>query len=97
MDALRRELSYLFLRFDQIRTEELRFLHPEDKRRILMASRTMAEIDREGNVRITGMLDLDLTKLLPTEGAYRTERGAAEPSPHKGVVARGSTPSPSWA
>ena len=48
MDALRRELSYLFLRFDQIRTEELRFLHPEDKRRILMASRTMAEMTAKG-------------------------------------------------
>ena len=97
MDALRRELDYLFLRFDQIRTEELRFLHPEDRRHILMASRTTAEIDRKGNVKITGMLNLDVTKLLPTAGAYRTEHGAANLPPHKGVVARGSTPSPSSA
>lgn len=92
LDALRRAFDLVFWRLEQIRREELRFLHPEDKRRVLMASRTRVEIDREGRVRITGMVDLDVTRLLPTDGAYRTDPAGPEPPEYAGVVERGITP-----
>lgn len=62
VEALRRDLAHLWVRFEQIRTDELRFLDPEDKRKVLRAARATAEIDREGNVRISSMLNLDVTE-----------------------------------
>ena len=84
----------VFARFEQIRTEDLHYLDPEDKRRILRGAKVRAEIDREGNVTITGMLDFDITKLLPTDGPYRTDLDRPEPPPFKDVVTMGNTPMP---
>jgi hypothetical protein len=98
MESLRRELHLVFARGEQIRTMELRFLHPEDKRRVLIASRTKADIDCDGNVTITGLLNLDIARLLPTDGMYRTDREGREPAPYeKGVVGIGNVPSASSA
>lgn len=92
LEALRRDLFMVFARFEQIRTEDLRYLAPEDKRRILRGAKVRAEIDREGKVTITGVLGLDVTRLLPTDGPYRTDPGRPEPPSYKGVVTMGNTP-----
>jgi hypothetical protein len=94
MEALRREMNLMFARAEQIRCDELRYLDPEDQRKVLMASRTTATIDQLGNVTITGLLNLDIAELLPTEGLYETRPGGEESPRHEGVVKLGSTPWP---
>lgn len=91
LDTLRREIDMLWARSVQIRDQELRYLAPEDKRRVLRSAKVRAEIDREGRVKITGMLFLDVTRLLPTDGPYRTDPERPEPPPFKGVVTMGNT------
>lgn len=97
VERLRRDLVMLCVRLDQIERGDLRHLRPGDQRQALLNSRTTAEIDREGNVTITGMLDLDMTELLPTDEVYEIRPGGEEPQRHKGVVKLGSTPSASSA
>lgn len=92
MEALRREMNLLRARGEQIRTEETRYLPPEDRRRILRAAKVVAEIDREGNVTIRGMLHLDIIRLLPTDGLYQTDPERPEPPSFKGVVEMGNIP-----
>lgn len=87
---LRRLINMIWDRYRQIREDELRYLDPEDKRRVLRGAKVRAEIDREGRVKITGMLDLDIAELLLVDGPFRVEPDKPEPPPFKGVVEIGN-------
>ncbi len=96
-DAVREVVDLIWSRQAQIRAGELARLRPEDRRRVLIGAMVKARIDREGNVSVTGMLDMDIAELLPpsgeTEGPFRTEPakpGKTGTPEHEGVVSLGS-------
>ncbi len=75
----------------------LRHLPPEERRTAYDALRLTAHVGEEGDVRITGVVDADITELLPTSWAG-AKAGARDhnprinprlPTSHKGVVSVG--------
>jgi hypothetical protein len=85
IEKLRREMMLVFARFEQIRTEELLRLEPED-RRAYLALRLRVGADNEKNVRITGVFDHDIAEIMPTKGLYRVSPNRTDVKEHKGVV-----------
>jgi predicted nuclease with TOPRIM domain len=83
---LRRELRMVFARFEQIRTEELRHLEGEERRRAYEALRLRVEVDEKGDARLFGVFGQNIADVLPTEGAYRVDHQPEPVKQHKGVV-----------
>jgi hypothetical protein len=78
----------VFARFEQIRTEELRHLVGEERRRAYEALRLRVEIDEQGNTRVAGAFGQDIADVLPgADGvAYRVDHDRETVKQHKGVV-----------
>jgi len=85
---LRRELRTVFARFEQIRTEELRHLVGEERRRAYEALRLRVEVDEQGNTRVAGAFGQDIADVLPgADGvAYRVDHDRETVKQHKGIV-----------
>lgn len=93
IERLRRELDMVWMRFEQIRCEELRHLVGEDRRSVYGGLRLRVEIDKQGNARITGVFDVDIVELVPVgdTGLYRSSRRDEPPKPYEGVVSLKNT------
>jgi Recombinase zinc beta ribbon domain len=71
-----REMS--LSQFSVVRGLNLHTLSPENRRRVLQALRIRVEVDKDGNVSISGVFDVHITNLLPMA------HGSVEhPHPHK--------------
>jgi hypothetical protein len=78
-------------RFSAMRGMDLRWLSPEDRRRVLQALRTRVEVDKDGNVSISGVFEAYITDLLPMVNApadepYTRKFRYEVPDPHPGVL-----------
>ncbi len=99
LEALQSEQEKAFGGFYAIRNALIHDRTPEERRRILQALRITVEVDVEGNARIKGIFDQDLTELLPVEGVHSV-RTHDEPVPdkdyrdYKGVVTLDSSRRP---
>jgi hypothetical protein len=94
---LQSEREMVFRRFAAMRGIDLRCAGPEDRRRVLQALGVRAEVDKNGDVRISGVFDADITELLPMVHAPADELYSRRfryeiPPPFQGVVALTSTP-----
>jgi site-specific DNA recombinase len=83
---LRRELRMVFARFEQIRTEELRHLEGEERRRAYEALRLRVEVDEKGDARLFGVFGQNIADVLSTDGPYRVDHEPEPVKQHKGVV-----------
>jgi hypothetical protein len=91
IEKLRRDREMMVGRFSAMRGMDLRILSPENRRRVLQALRIRVEVDKDGNVRISGMFDAYITEWLPMAHAPAdepyTHRFFYEiPDPHPGGV-----------
>jgi site-specific DNA recombinase len=101
IEKLQRDRDMMLERFFTLRSMDLLILSPEERRRVLQALRIRAEVDRDGNVRISGVFDAYITDLLPMADASADERHRPKrhtlkfhyglphyevPDPHPGVV-----------
>jgi hypothetical protein len=90
IEKLRRDVAMIWARFEQIRCEELLRLVPEDRRAVYHGLRLRVDVDGHGNARVSGVFDLDIAELLPTEGAYRVSKDCVAAKPYDGAVTLGS-------
>ena len=97
LERMHRERELVLGRFAAVRGMGLRHLRPEERRTVYNALGMTAHLGEEGNVRITGIFDADLTELLPASWAA-AKAGAREEEPrlnrqlpvlHRGVVSAG--------
>jgi hypothetical protein len=91
LQQLRRDRKMMLGRFSAMRGMDLRSLSPEDRRRVLQALRTRVEVDKDGNVSISGVFDGHITDQLPmaqapANGPYTRKFRYEIPDPHPGVV-----------
>jgi site-specific DNA recombinase len=91
IEKLRRDRKMMVGRFSAMRGMDLRNLSPENRRRVLQALRIRVEVDKDGNVRISGMFDAYTTELLPmaevsADETYTYRFRYEIPDPHPGVV-----------
>jgi len=94
---LQRDREMVFRRFSAMRGMDLRHLNPENRRRVLQALRLRVEIDENGDARISGVFDADITELLPMVHAPADEPYTVHfkheiPPPFKGVVTLDNSP-----
>ncbi len=97
LKRLRNEREILADRFRAMRGMGLRHLPPEERRTAYDALRLTAHVDEQGDVRITGIFDADLTELLPASWAvakagaheYDANTNTQLPTLHRGVVSAG--------
>ena len=97
LERMHRERELVLGRFAAVRDMGFRHLPPEERRTVYNALGMTAHVDEEGNVRITGIFDADLTELLPASWAA-AKAGARDEDPrlnrqlpvlHMGVVSGG--------
>jgi hypothetical protein len=86
-----RDREMMVGRFSAMRGMDLRNLSPENRRRVLQALRIRVEVDKNGNLRISGMFDAYITEWLPMAHAPADEPYTRKfryeiPDPHPGVL-----------
>jgi site-specific DNA recombinase len=91
IQKLRRARQMMLGQFSAMRSIDLSNLSPEDRRRVLQALRIRVEVDKDGNVHISGVFDEHITDLLPVAHAsaddpIRRRIRYEKPDPHPGVV-----------
>jgi site-specific DNA recombinase len=91
IQKLRRDREMMLGRFSAMRGMDLRWLSSEDRRLVLQALRTRVEVDKDGNVSISGVFDSSITDLLPMAQAPADEPYTRKfryeiPDPHPGVL-----------
>ncbi len=96
IEKLRQDREMLAGRFSAMRGIDLRNLGPEDRRRVMEALRLRVEVDKEGDARISGVFDADVTELLPMDQAPAGEPYAVRfrreiPPPHGRAVTLDTT------
>jgi hypothetical protein len=97
LSRLQRDREVLRRRFSTLYAMDLRNVCPEGRRRILQALRLRAEMDRKGDVRISGVLNTDISSVLPMDQRPVDEsrvvhfRHEALP-PYQGEVTLDTTP-----
>jgi len=89
IQKLRREREMMLGRFSALRSLDLDDLSPEHRRRVLQALRIRVEVDKDGNVYISGQFDAYITDLLPMAphaSVNRPRRIRHVRNPHPGVL-----------
>jgi site-specific DNA recombinase len=91
IQKIRRDREMMLGRFSAMRGMDLLNISPENRRQVLQALRIRAEVDKGGNVRISGVFDADITELLPMAHASADEPYTYKfhreiPPPHPGVL-----------
>lgn len=73
IQRLQQDREMMFRRYSAMRNIDLRKIVPENRRRVLQALRMRVELDENGDARISGVFDVDITEVLPMDQAPADE------------------------